>query len=660
MAKRKRSRGSKEGPPPPPTNQTGFVGRHLRALTLAIIVGVTFIAFSNTLFNGFAFDDKSQILENELIRSFKNVPTALVTDVWFWRMQQDKDPIKESGPTTPYYRPGFVLYLMLGWHLFGTTAAGWHFANILMHVIAVIFAFLILEKVTGDLRVTAVATLLFALHPLRSESVAWISGVTDLFLALTLLPSFYLYLRFRDERRIGLFVGSLLLYTFGAFSKEPAICLPLMIVAYEIFIGEGQSLTAKVRAAFLLAAPFVCVSAFYFVMRQRAIGFFLADPHYTSQTYDQVFLTIPLVIWKYIGLLFWPVDLSLFHATPFVHSIFSARFFLPALGLIGLFAILVPLWKIPEVRFGLLWFFVNLLPVLNLKAFSYEFLVQERYSYIPSIGFSVIISTLLFRLPFERFQKIVTTRTVVRVSVVVLLLVLSGKTLAQNSVWKDDLSLWVHGVDVAPDQSMSHFILGHRYISLNQFDLAAEQLEEYMQLNPGNILVISNLAACHLYLYQTQAATDPRAADRSHLDRAIALCEKGLAISSFGPLWDTLGTSYTFDTDFKNLDRALACYERGLKEQPDNAMLIFHAGAALSKKGDYDDAIRYLESARKVQPDLPEVYKMLGYTLQAKGQTSEAVNNLMRYLQLKPAAFDGPKVTRDIQELRTRLQQPAP
>ena len=130
---------------------------------ISFILVVTFLAFANTLHHGFAYDDTTQILQNEVIRSFSNLPTAFTKEVWFWRVLQDKDPNKESGPTTPYYRPMFTVYLMMGWFLFDTYAPGWHLINLLMHLLAVYFAFLVLHRITKDTQLTAIATLLFAL-----------------------------------------------------------------------------------------------------------------------------------------------------------------------------------------------------------------------------------------------------------------------------------------------------------------------------------------------------------------------------------------------------------------------------------------------------------------------------------------------------------------
>src|SRR5262249_56187056 len=101
-----------------------------RAIIVGCLLAATVFPFLTALGNDFAYDDRTQILQNEFIRSIGNVPKALVTEAWFWRQQQDKDPNRDNKATTPYYRPVFTIYLMLGWQIFEESAGAWHFANV--------------------------------------------------------------------------------------------------------------------------------------------------------------------------------------------------------------------------------------------------------------------------------------------------------------------------------------------------------------------------------------------------------------------------------------------------------------------------------------------------------------------------------------------------
>ncbi|MCI0487881.1 MAG: glycosyltransferase family 39 protein [Blastocatellia bacterium] len=641
-----------------PIDQSNTISKKphdLRRWVIASLLAITFFAFANTLSHGFAYDDNTQILQNDLIRDISNIPTVLTTEVWFWRALKDKDPNEEAGPSTPYYRPVFSIYLILGWHLFGNSPMGWHLFNILMHMAVVYFVFLLIEKLFGNLWLSTISAVLFALHPLRSESVAWISGLTDPLLALFLLPAFYFYILYREGGKPKHLVSALALFLIAAFTKEPAVCLPIFIAAYELLlINQGEPIKRRAFLAARYAAMFLAVSLVYFVMRYFAIGFVLNDQSFTSYKTIEILMTTPIVICKYIGLLFWPVDLSIFHDTPMVKSPLSLRFILPLVAVAALALALWPLRKATVTRFAILWFVINLLPVLNLGTFQEHFLVQERYVYIPSIGFSLLIAYGLMKLPVERWVEIGIRRTVQAATVAVICLLLVGKTLAQNAVWKDDLTLYEHGAQTASEQLMSHFVLGHYYIKLQQPEKSVEELEKVLEMDPDNMVAIINLAPAHLQLHV-------KTMDRSHVKRAIDLCHKGLSKNdSIAPLLDTLGHAHTFDTEFKNYERARALFARALALQPNLFISNFHMGATFVKEGNYINAIPFLELARQQEPKFAESYKFLAYAYENTGRTRDAINQLSHYLRLEITSADAAKETEHLEALRAKLQSESP
>jgi tetratricopeptide (TPR) repeat protein len=551
---------------------------------------------------------------------------------------------------------------MICWLLFQAKPAGWHLMNILVHLLAVYFLFLILERITKDLKVSAIASLLFAIHPLRTESVAWICGISDPFLAIFLFPSFYLYVRYRDEGKVALLAAALVLFLFAAFTKEPAIALPLFIGAYELLvINQDKTVGERTKLAVKYSACFLLVSALYFLARYYALGFAFNNSNFKHYPFAGILLTIPLVIWKYVMLLVWPVDLSLFHATPIIKNPLDVEFILPFVALI---ALAFGLWRLRGsivARFAILWFAVNLLPVLNLSAFVEDFLVQERYIYIPSIGFSLLVAIAVAKVPIEKWLPLGSRPVAQTAFAGLLVLLLAGKSFALNTAWKDDLTLWSHGVETAPEQSMSHYILGHKLINLGEYGKAAEHLEECLKLSPDNLIVISNLASTKVMIYQNAAAGNPGAADRALLDRALELCEKGLTKAGDSPpLWDTLGTIYTFETGLKNYDRAIACFQRGLSINPENAMITFHLGGTLTKKGDLESGVRFLQAALEMDPRIVDAHKFLAYAYRRRGQLKEAVDELSIYLKAQPNAPDAARVSKDLQDFRAQLQASSP
>ena len=626
---------------------------------IGLILGLTFLTFVNCLGNGFVYDDHTQILQNEFIQSLSNAPKAMVTEVWYWRIEQDKSPDKPNKVTTPYYRPAFTLYLMAGWKLFGRWAPGWHLANILMHLVVVYFAFAIMFKVTGDQKIAVIGALLFAVHPLKSESVAWISGLSDLLLAMFLLPSFYFYMIYREKEERKYLAWSGGLFLLAAFSKEPAVSLPLFIIAYELFVaGRTKPLRQRLRPAALYGGSFFVIDALYFALRQYSMGFLLGAKKEAVYSLVSILLTIPIVIAKYVWLLFAPWNLSLYHRTPLVTSALDPRFYLPAIFVALLVALSWWLWKDSTARFGILWFFIMLLPLFNFPALNENFLIQERYLYIPSVGVCLLVAKGLSKITLEGVLPVFRSRRSALAGVVaVIVLAFCGKSFAQNEVWKTDFSLYNHGVEVAPDQPMAHYIMGFQYFKQQNWEKMVDELEKFVQMDDTNMVAIANLATAHLLRFE---ATQ----DRSHVDRAIALCELGLnsgeptedAVTA--TMWDTLGHAYTYNTPVKSYEKALVFFQRGLALTSNNPMINMHVGATYLNLGNVDMAFHFLENAKN--GDLPEPYKFLAYAYAKRGQIKEAVDNMTKYMTLQPNDLDAPREKRDLDTWKAQLQPQTP
>src|SRR5262249_46009557 len=181
------------------------------------------------------------------------------------------------------------------------------------------------------------------------------------------------------------------------------------------------------------------------------------------------------------------------------------------------------------------------------------------------------------------------------------------------------------------------------------------------ELDSGNVVVINNLAAAHLVSYQDKANIDPANADTTHLDKLIELSKKALQLDQHNAqTWDTLGTAFTFDTKYKNLDDAIRCFDRGLQEQPRNNMVRFHIDATLFKRNAFDEFIKQLEQVAREQPDIPDVYKFLAFAYKATGKLQQAADTFDQYLRRQPNAPDAAMINKTADELRAQLKNAQP
>src|SRR5208337_288444 len=156
-----------------------------RALLITLLVACATLPYLNILFNGFVYDDDIQVVTNPYVRSFLHVKEIFTTNVWSF---------KAGSPISNYYRPIMTLGYLLCYKLFGMRAYGFHLVSLLLHILVVCLVFVLTERLTGDRVWAFVAGALFALHPVHTESVAWIAAVTDLELTFFYLLTFGFFL----------------------------------------------------------------------------------------------------------------------------------------------------------------------------------------------------------------------------------------------------------------------------------------------------------------------------------------------------------------------------------------------------------------------------------------------------------------------------------
>ena len=224
-----------------------------RSAIMLLPIALALLSSMNTLWHDFAADDTQQILANVFIRDLKNLPLAFTTSVWSFASS-------DIGATSqPYYRPLFSVLFTINYALFGSGSPfGWHLVNVLIHAVVTLFVFIVCREFTQSRKLALITASLFAVHPVHTESIAWISGVTDPLMSLFLLPSFYFYLRYRKSGKPYFIALTLLLFLLALWSKETAIALPVVIAYCELFhFNESVPLKQRVIRLAILAALFV-------------------------------------------------------------------------------------------------------------------------------------------------------------------------------------------------------------------------------------------------------------------------------------------------------------------------------------------------------------------------------------------------------------------
>lgn len=453
-------------------------------LIYAVIGIVAFCAFANTLGHGFVYDDTRQILGNPLIQRSELYGKALTSDVWAFKGGNN---IAASN----YFRPTFVAWLIVNWRLFGASALGWHFGTVMLHVIVCLLLFGFLLRVGCERKTAATIAIVFAVHPVHVESVAWISGVTDPLLGVFLLIALILAQSYTAAGRTAsssTYRGTLLALSVGAYllaigSKEIALfCVPLF---WFVFRNEGRENSRSSSAAIKPTLLYLAAAVAFFAIRARVLGA-VTLPVEDPVAANYAILTIPKVLVFYLRQILFPFWLGPAQPIRPVESFGMADIVLPVV--ISSAAIFL-LWRIARrtelQTFGLALFALTLMPALNLSSFGTEHLVHDRYLYLPLAGILIVIIPPIVRFLADR--KIPVPRTTVAVAFALIVLTVGIKTLLYNRVWSSNETLWRHAVTIDPGASHAWGHLGSSTANASESLKAFERSLE-IRHNAGGLL----------------------------------------------------------------------------------------------------------------------------------------------------------------------------
>ena len=594
---------------------------------LFLVVAATVLAYANSLSGAFVFDDTKQIAGNPALRSWGNILRAFTSDVWSF---QRGTLTKDIPP--PYYRPLFTAYLTINYKLFGLWEPGWHLMNLLVHCGATVAVFFLIKRLSDDRMMATLAALLFGLHPAHVESVSWISGIPDPLAALFYIPSLIWYIRYRTEGQTKFLAGSLIAYGLSALCKETPLALPLVFIVWELARAKGSpSLIARGREIILRMVPFGVVAAAYLALRFAVLGRISWKHPFMAQVPDSaIWMTVPYVFVKYLQHLVAPFYLSLIYGTSFVTSVADPRFLLPV-ALVAALAIV--LWMYRKKLTGQVWIALALivaplLPVLNLKVFHYEYIIQDRYLYLPSIGFCYLIAIAVMQVSRSRKQ-------VATVLAVLIIVAFGAGTFAQNRVWHDAVALWRRAVYYSPNSWSTHYNLGLAYLEQKQFQAALNELLEAKRLNPREPTVLNNLALAHAGAGDSLGAI-PIVREALKIDPEMIEAHNNLG-------------AFLFERGQFN-DARMEFLEV-LKRDPQSVSARFNLARTLAALNEHASAIREFKDVLVQRPDDAEAHYGLGLSYEGAGRKDDAIREVQSALTYSRNPKTRPEMEQKLAEL---------
>lgn len=573
--------------------------RSLHFLLISIIITSSFAIYSNTLKNGFIGDDKGTIINNTLIKDIHNLPKLFEKRAYF----------TSSGESS--YRPFTTFTYFIDYIFYRDKAWGYHLTNIMLHAAngILLYIFLILFTQTSWVRSqnpysssgkahTAMVdrpssltfllpfftALLFVTHPALTEPVNAISYREDLLVFFFYISTLIIYVKLRTTSILSplsfsiIYTFSCLTYSLSLFAKEMAVTLPLVVYAYEWFYADKDK---KGLYSILLNrcnAGYVAITIAYLWLR----FYYFSNPFETflpPWSLTERILTVPFLLLNYLKLILFPASLSADYEVSPVLSIFSFSFLMPLAAIASLMTLAFVVRKFGKgVTFGIIFFFITLMPVYNIIPIFNS--MAERYIYMPIVGITTAIVLAVNRVLQTKYRNILLIILVLTISMY------SIGVIERNRVWIDNFT-WLSDTEKKmPNSYRVHHLLGRMYGDEGKIEEAIKHYKVALELRPYSINDLLEL----------------------------------------GSIYDSSG----------QFEKGIKQFEVALKFKPSDPMFYYYLGNFYNEEGRFGEAVQQYQAALKLDQEFIEARYNLGLVYLRKGLKDAAKAEFEMVLKLNP------------------------
>jgi protein O-mannosyl-transferase len=558
-------------------------------LIILLLVTLTLVVYWRTGSNAFVnYDDIQYVTANSHVRggfTVANVHWAFTTF--------------EMGN----WHPLTWLSHMADFRLFELNPRGHHFTSVFLHIANTVLLFAVLNRMTGVLWRSAFVAALFSLHPVHVESVAWVAERKDVLSTFFFMLTLLAYVSYARKPGAARYLFVVLAFVLGLMAKSMLVTLPFVLllmdywplgrfgvtrlnaagepdVAKDRQFAKGASVSRLILEKvplFLLAAGF-SVIAIHAQKAEKAVASLEALPVASRMANALTAYA------SYLGKMVWPVKLVVIYP---LSGPAPAWHVIGAVLLLGVMTAAAVHWRrrFPFIIVGWLWYLGTLVPVIGLVQIGTQSMA-DRYTYIPSIGFFIVIAWGMAELAHGwRYG-----RTVLTAAVLALITGLSVGTWLQLGHWKDSIELFSHTLRFTRDNFTAHLNLGHAFDEKGRVDEAARQYGEALRINP--------LSA------------------QAHGNLAITLSKMG------------------------TYEEAVRHYREALRINPADAQVHCNLGINLLERGNISEAIDHLSAAVRLKPAYVKARYNLGLALDNSGRTEEAVVHYAEVLRMNPYDYE--------------------
>ena len=545
-----------------------------------------------------SFDDYGYIIKNTHVHegiTWKNI-------VWTF-----------SKTDFGYWHPLTWMSHMLAFQLFGMNPSMHHLMNLFLHISSTLLLFFILKRMTGALWQSAFVAVVFALHPLNVESVAWISErknvLSTFFWMLTMLA----YVRYTEQPNFYRYLLILFVFVLGLMSKPMLVTLPFVLLILDYWplnrftlfqpndnehefrqsIDSGSRLTQDLRLV-LEKIPFLILSAVCIYLSNLSIQ----HPGVAISTASvPLKLRIANALVSYVGYIkkmVWPFNLAVYY--PFPKTVPMWEVLVAVLFLTGV-TFLAFRWITAKPYFavGWLWYVGTLVPGIGLVQAGLWPAMADRFAYIPFIGLFICMTwggaEIIGRLPYKKMAFIVIPAIIVPI-----LMVMTG---LQLRYWQNGVTLFTHNLRVTPNNSLAYYELGNAFEQQGNLYKAIFHYSEALKINPNYAEAHNNLG----YIL----------AHQKHYKEAIGHYKEALRIKpGYSEARNNLGTAFLFQGNEK---KAVDQYYEALRNNPNYAGVYHNLGKVFENHANIEKAIIFYKKALELNPEMIQALYNLSWIL---------------------------------------------
>lgn len=500
---------------------SGWFKRHWPLLLLLLIL--ILLTYGNSLNNAFLSDDLAEIVQNPNVGNLKYAisshPFGFIRLIIYW----------------------------LAFHISGLNPILFRSSNILLHLGVVFLIYAIFNHLSSK-RLALVVSSIFAVHPAISEAVVWISGGMYPQYTFFFLLSFFFYLLSKKGKKY--YWLAVLCYLFS-FMSHPQMPLALFLVfpLWELCFGNLKQNWKK-------SIPFIILAIIYLLINLGALPereTTLQSVHYQQRGVDNPFILIPVAISSYFELIFFPKTLTLYHSELSFGPInFAIRALLTLIFLVGL---IVAFKKSKFVFFWLSFFVVALSPTLT--PFRFNWIVAERYLYLPILGIIAVVGAAAAKL-----TQILKLKGADFILLTLIIIMLSTRTIFRNIDWKNEDNLWIATGKTSPSSPNTHNNLGDVYGRWGDKQRSLQEFQTAIALKPNYADAYHNSANVYRELGQ--------------IDKALENYQNAL---KYNPnLWQSLQNIAALYFEQKQYDLALETIQKAILINPKNINLRNNLG----------------------------------------------------------------------------------